>query len=170
MQTNRKRLFLIVFFLTTAIGFGAVAGIILIQQSTREADPPLISENIPSTTPGEALSPTTPEDAHAHVMTLEEMHQPLEEAIPNWPSPTKWDDSVHVVLYLNEEGAQGTHLRNGPGIEDYSVIKILWDLDRLQYLHFFVPDPEAGVYWLHVLSPTGVEGYVDSRLVGVWEE
>jgi len=83
-------------------------------------------------------------------------------------APAGWPANEIVVLHLNEFGQPGAPLRNGPGISDYSIIEMLWDNDRLVYLHAFAFDTEVeGQYWLRVLSPTGTEGYISSRLVGM---
>lgn len=175
MRKNKK-LFISVFLITLIGGLSIVAAAIFVQQRlTTEADDP--AENHPSVTTEGATEAHQQDFSHLyhynrpiHVMTLEEMHIPLTEVIPNWPTPSVWDDTVNVVLYLNETGANGTHIKNGPSLTHYSTIEILWDNAQLVYLHFFVPDAdEAGVYWLHVLTPSGTEGYVDSRLVGVVE-
>jgi len=80
--------------------------------------------------------------------------------------PAGWPTDTIIVFYLNELGQPGAPLRNGPGIPDYSIIEMLWDNDQLVYLHSFAPDLEAeGEYWLRVLSPSGTEGYISSKLV-----
>jgi len=85
-----------------------------------------------------------------------------------WLNPAAWPLNSEIVLYLNEVGAKETRLRSGPGIAGYSVIEMLWDNDKLVYLHSFYPDLYVrGLYWLRVLSPSGTEGYVSSQLVGV---
>ncbi|MCL2286004.1 MAG: SH3 domain-containing protein [Firmicutes bacterium] len=85
-----------------------------------------------------------------------------------WPGAAAWPADLEIILYLNELGQQGTRLRSGPGIADYTVIEILWDNDLLVYLYRSYPDKyEEGLYWLRVLSPTGTEGYVSSQLVGI---
>ena len=82
-------------------------------------------------------------------------------------SPSTWPNDADIVLYLNTLGAAGSRLRNGPGITGFSVIELLWDNDKMVYLHHFVPDTDIeGLYWLHVLSPSGTEGFISSQLVG----
>jgi len=84
----------------------------------------------------------------------------------HWLNPANWPNLGEMVLELTAQGALGTFLRNGPGIAEYAVIEVLWDNDRLVFLEYFVPDPDVvGLFWLHVLSPTGTEGYVSSHLV-----
>ncbi|MCL1844141.1 MAG: hypothetical protein FWF79_10045 [Defluviitaleaceae bacterium] len=71
-----------------------------------------------------------------------------------------------ALLSLNELGASGSRLRDGPGITGSTIIEILWDNDVLVYLNAFVPDAYVnGLYWLRVLSPAGTEGYIGSQLV-----
>lgn len=85
-----------------------------------------------------------------------------------WPKSAAWPPDMEIILYLNELGRQGTRLRSGPGIAEYTVIEILWDNDLLVYLYSSHRDAYAeGLYWLRVLSPTGTEGYVSSELVGI---
>ncbi|MCL1787143.1 MAG: SH3 domain-containing protein [Defluviitaleaceae bacterium] len=80
--------------------------------------------------------------------------------------PAVWPSDADIVFYLNEEGAEETRLRSGPGIENYRVIEILWDNDLLVYLHHFYPDADDdGLFWLRVLTPGGTIGYVSSHLV-----
>jgi len=86
---------------------------------------------------------------------------------PDWFTPELWTVDTHIILYLNEQGQKGANLRNGPGIMEYSVIEILWDNDQVVFLHSFFPDTHVdGLYWLHVLSPSGTMGYLSSQLVG----
>jgi len=92
----------------------------------------------------------------------------FDQDTPGWLSPAAWPADAEIVLYLNELGAKETRLRSGPGIAGYNIIELLWDNDKLVYLHAFFPDPYVrGLYWLRVLSPSGTEGYVSSQLVGV---
>jgi len=104
-------------------------------------------------------------------LSLAVPEMPFDQYIPEWLSPAAWPFNADIVLYLNEVGANETRLRSGPGIAGYSVIEILWDNDKLVYLHSFYPDPYIrGLYWLRVLSPSGTEGYVSSQLVNVRNE
>ena len=94
--------------------------------------------------------------------------QPYTAQIPIIPhthdSPTDWPENT--LLTLNDLGRNGTRLRNGPGITNYTVIEILWDDDQFMYLNSFVPDSDVvGLYWLHVQTPSGTDGYVSSQLV-----
>ena len=92
--------------------------------------------------------------------------EPLGNMAIDWLNPATWPADDDIVFALNQQGTQGTFLRNGPGITGYSVIEILWDNDQLVYLHNFEPDPYvAGLYWLYVLSPTGTDGFISSQLV-----
>jgi len=101
-------------------------------------------------------------------LSLTEPEGPFVHYEYGWLSPAAWPFDTEIVLYLNEAGANETRLRNGPGIAGYNVIEILWDNDKLVYLHSFYPDPYVrGLYWLRVLSPSGTEGYVSSQLVNV---
>jgi len=103
-------------------------------------------------------NPTEPEPAiQPHTAQL-----PL---VPQTPeSPANWAENT--LLTLNEQGRNGTRLRNGPGITDYTIIEILWDDDQFVYLNSFVPDSYVvGLYWLHVQTPSGTDGYVSSQLV-----
>lgn len=68
------------------------------------------------------------------------------------------------ILTLTENGRQGTRLFNGPGDTQYVVVEILWDYDQMLYLNAAVPDG-AGLFWLHVETPSGARGYVNSRYV-----
>ena len=114
--------------------------------------------------PGGEYVPTL---ADTTVADSEEPVQPGHMAT-DWLNPATWPVEYDIVLALNQQGAQGAFLRNGPGIAGYSVIEILWDNDQLVYLHSFEPDPYvAGLYWLYVLSPTGTDGFVSSQLVYV---
>ena len=95
------------------------------------------------------------------------INEPYELAEYEGLNPALWPADADIVFYLNEEGAEETRLRSGPGIAGYSVIEILWDNDLLVYLHHFYPDAEEfGLFWLQVLTPRGTVGYVSSRLVG----
>lgn len=81
-------------------------------------------------------------------------------------SPGTWSRSQNITLALNDIGQQGARVRNGPGISQYNVIEILWDNAQMVYLHSFSPDQYVeGLYWLFVLTPSGVEGYVSSQLI-----
>jgi len=87
---------------------------------------------------------------------------------PGIMNPALWQPGQTIVFALNEIGMEGTRLRDGPGIVGHTVIEILWDDSRLEYLHVFVPDPDVhGLYWLHVRSPAGTEGFISSRLVEI---
>ena len=99
---------------------------------------------------------------------IAEVGEPFAYNDYGWLNPAAWPFNSEIVLYLNEVGAKETRLRSGPGIVGYSVIEMLWDNDKLVYLHSFYPDLYVrGLYWLRVLSPSGTEGYVSSQLVGV---
>lgn len=79
-------------------------------------------------------------------------------------TPTNWPENT--LFTLNEQGRSGARLRNGPGISDYTVIEILWDDDQFVFLNAFVPDSDVvGLYWLHVQTPSGTDGYISSQLV-----
>jgi len=101
--------------------------------------------------------PALGEDTPAGIQGIDHDH---------WLNPANWPEQGEMVLTLTEQGELGTFLRNGPGISGHSVIEILWDNDRLVFLEYFVPDPDVfGLFWLHVLSPSGTEGYVSSHMV-----
>ena len=81
-------------------------------------------------------------------------------------SPENWSTDENITLTLNEQGSNGTRLRNGPGISGYTVIEILWDSAIMEYLHSFVADNDVdGLYWLNVRSASGTVGYVSNQLV-----
>jgi len=85
---------------------------------------------------------------------------------PPWLDPSLWDAADTIFLYLNDLGQPGARLRDGPGILGHTVIEILWNDDRIQFLHSYYPDADVrGLYWLHVLSPHGTKGYISSQLV-----
>ncbi|MCL2386295.1 MAG: hypothetical protein FWC89_01980 [Defluviitaleaceae bacterium] len=85
--------------------------------------------------------------------------------IPNMLSPTNWQSSN---LVLNETGRQGARLRDGPGIADQTIIKILWDDASLIFLNEYTADTYVtGLFWLRVQSADGTVGYISSQLVEV---
>lgn len=85
-------------------------------------------------------------------------------------NPRDWQNNTTVHLFLNEQGREGTRLRDGAGISNTTVIEILWEYEALEYLHDYVPDPDiSGLYWLSVKSPNGTEGFISSRFIeGLW--
>jgi len=132
----------------------------------------VVNVDLPMDTPSDDYnnSPAHTYDASLAGISYEETSVPSNTAQLGWLNPAAWPIDTEIILYLTELGAQGTRLRNGPGIAGYSVIEILWDNDQMVYLHLFYSDPDvAGLYWLHVLSPSGTEGYVSSQLVSIVE-
>lgn len=75
------------------------------------------------------------------------------------------------LLILNEQGSEGTRLRNGPGITGYTVVEILWDNAVMQYLNLSVADHDVmGMYWLRVQTAGGSIGYISNQLVEIFSE
>ncbi|MCL2456276.1 MAG: SH3 domain-containing protein [Defluviitaleaceae bacterium] len=73
------------------------------------------------------------------------------------------DDSL---LFLNETGRQGARLRSGAGIENQTVIEILWDDAVLVFLNEYVPDENVnGLFWLKVRSPSETTGFISSQYI-----
>jgi len=149
-----------------AAGFMAVFGFIAIVWVVsfglyRQEVLPAMVTNVAET------PPVTEPEAEPQTQPQETEYEQA-EAAPHWLGTREWNPDESLVLYLNETGQQGTRLRSGPGIANYSVIELLWDNDRLVYLHSYYPDEETpGLYWLRVLSPSGTEGYVSSKDIGV---
>ena len=83
-----------------------------------------------------------------------------------------WDAYANAIFTLNEQGRPGARLRNGPGVADTTIIEILWDDDQLLFLNAAIPDVDVdGMYWLHVQTPSGADGYISSQLIdmlNVW--
>jgi len=93
-------------------------------------------------------------------------------APPTPPPPPTWLDyytpGAEIILVLNETGREGSRLRSGPGVANYTVLEILFDNDRLMYMRAYTPCAyEDGEFWLRVLSPSGTVGYISSVLVDV---
>ena len=75
-----------------------------------------------------------------------------------------------INLALTEEAREGARLRSGPGTAGTTVIEWLWGEGLLTYLGYYVPDPDVEtLYWMRVLSPSGMEGYIGSHLVEIVE-
>jgi len=151
-----------------AAGFMAVFGLVAILWVVsfglyRHDALPVMLANV------DEIQPTTEPETQPEPQTEpQELDYEPGETAPPWLGTREWNPDENIVLYLNETGQQGTRLRSGPGIASYNVIELLWDNDRLVYLHSYFPDTETpGLYWLRVLSPSGTEGYVSSEDIGV---
>ena len=87
---------------------------------------------------------------------------------PGQLSPGQFPADTPVILALTEEAQAGARLRSGPGTADTTVIEMLWGDSLLTYLGYYVADADVEtLYWMRVLSPSGVEGYIGSHLVTV---
>ena len=74
----------------------------------------------------------------------------------------------YASLRLNELGAEGTRLRDLPCFADGRVIEMVWGGHVLTYLNEMHADASvSGLYWLRVLSPEGLAGYVASYLLAI---
>ena len=103
-------------------------------------------------------------------------HQNEAERIPSYTVyypgfiiPALLPPGTQIMLTLTDNAREGgARLRDGPGISGFTVIEVLWGYDLLIYLGNYVQDEDVDMlYWLHVLSPTGLEGYIASQLVEV---
>jgi len=90
------------------------------------------------------------------------------EYVPGMIRPGQFPPGAQVSLALTEDARDGARLRSGPGTADTTVIEMLWGEGLLTYLGYYMPDADVDtLYWMRVLSPSGVEGYIGSHLVEV---
>ena len=90
------------------------------------------------------------------------------EYVPGLMRPGQFPPGVQISLALTQEAREGARLRSGPGTADTVVIEMLWGDGLLTYLGYYVPDADVStLYWMRVLSPSGVTGYIGSHLVEV---
>jgi len=72
----------------------------------------------------------------------------------------------YASLRLNELGAGGARLRDLPCFADGRVIEMVWGNHVLTFLNELYADATVpGLYWLRVLSPEGLAGYIASYLL-----
>jgi len=86
--------------------------------------------------------------------------------IPGVVRPSLFPSLSQVFFALTEEASyEGARLRDSPGTESV-VIEMLFGYELLMYLGYYVPDEDVvALYWLHVRTPSGTEGFIASQLV-----
>ena len=120
-----------------------------------------VQATMPPTQPPTQLQTVPPQPTPTYDQYIPEPIAP-----PTWLYEGDWDELANIVFKLTDHGQQGVHLRSGPGVDTYVIVEILWDNDRLVYLHsYYLDNNEDGLYWFRVLSPRGAEGYVSSQFV-----
>jgi len=95
---------------------------------------------------------------------LPSMEEPDEIPVSVFEPPT-WAIEPGINLVLTEEGSAGTRLRDGPGIDEFTVIEILWGDVVLEYIGNFEADEAEGLFWMQVLTPVGNVGWVSHVLL-----
>ena len=90
----------------------------------------------------------------------------LDILIPLPQEPQDLELPYNVILALSPQGMGGTMVHSGPGVEEYTVLEILWDYDQILFLNRIVSDTN-GQHWVYVQTPSSITGFVNSYFVNM---
>jgi len=141
--------------------------------------PPLINNENNVNNENEEYSGNNNENIYNEYNGVEELPYIYDDIPPSYPptyaiysygyvNPALWDANTNIQLQLNELGSLGARLRDAPSIANATIIGVFWDSEVFIYLHEYIPDRYVrGLYWLYVLAPNGVQGFISSQVIEV---